>query len=174
MSADELRPLRTTAAVGLISHGRLPVGAGLPARDSVASHRIQGCCSGLLNYIHTSVDADDVLVSKISCAVKSANSDAEWRESAVGFMTVEHSHRVALRDAHREGLTEGLERGLAEGIDRGRQEGLKQGEARGMIRGEARFGKLADILLDEKRIDDLKRAADDAAYRDSLFQEYGL
>lgn len=99
-----------------------------------------------------------MLVSKISCAVKGANSDAEWRESAVGFMTVEHSHRVALRDARREGL--------AEGLDRGRQEGIQQGEAR--------FGKLADILLDEKRIDDLKRAADDAAYRDSLFQEYGL
>ncbi len=122
--------------------------------------------SGLLNYIHTSKPADDVLVSKISCAVKSANSDAKWRESAVGFMTVEHSHRVALRDAHREGVAEGLERGLAEGIE--------QGEARGMIRGEARFGKLADILLDEKRIDDLKRAADDSAYRDALFQEYGL
>ena len=91
-----------------------------------------------------------MLVSKISCAVKGANSDAEWRESAVGFMTVEHSHRVALRDARREGLAEGIQQG------------------------EARFGKLADILLDEKRIDDLKRAADDATYRDALFQEYGL
>ncbi len=114
--------------------------------------------SGLLNYIHTSNTQDDELVRKISTVVDKVNSDAQWRERAMGFMTVEHSHRAGLHQARKEGI----ELGLAEG----RKEGL--------VEGETRFARLADTLLDAGRIDDLKRASNDAAYRDMLFRELGL
>ena len=65
-------------------------------------------------------------------------------------MTVEHSHRAGLSQARKEGI----------------ELGLAEGEARGI--------KLADILLDAGRIDDLKRASNDATYRDALFQEFHL
>ncbi len=76
----------------------------------------------------------------------------------MGFMTVEHSHRAGLNQARKEGMAEGIELGLAEGEARGAE----------------KFAKLADILLDAGRIDDLKRASNDAAYRDTLFQEFHL
>lgn len=110
--------------------------------------------SGLLNYIHTSNTQDDELVRKISTVVDKVNSDAQWRERAMGFMTVEHSHRAGLSQARKEGI----------------ELGLVEGEARGA----EKFAKLADILLDAGRIDDLKRASNDATYRDALFQEFHL
>ena len=36
------------------------------------------------------------------------------------------------------------------------------------------FQKLTSILLDKNLVDELKRAADDEAYRESLYVEYGI
>ncbi len=118
--------------------------------------------SGLLEYIHSGNVQDDALVKKISTVVEKVNSDAQWRERAMGFMTVEHSHRAGLSQARKEGIELGLAEGEARGI------------AKGEAQGEARFAKLADILLDAGRIDDLKRASNDATYRDALFREFHL
>ena len=36
------------------------------------------------------------------------------------------------------------------------------------------FQKLTSILLDKNLVDELKRAADDEAYKESLYVEYGI
>lgn len=72
----------------------------------------------------------------------------------MGFMTLEHSHRAELSIARRMGIEEGMKQGISEG--------------------EARFGRLVDALLEAERIEDLRRAADDQDFRDSLFADLGL
>lgn len=81
----------------------------------------------------------------------------------MGFMTVEHDHRVRMRQATERGLREGLERGLEEG----REQGLEQG----LVQGQALYAGLVDKLLAEGRLDDLKRSAEDAAFRNQLLEE---
>ena len=51
-----------------------------------------------------------------------------------------------------------------------REEGIQIGEARG----EARLLQLNELLLNDNRIDDLKKATADASYRAVLYKEYGL
>lgn len=110
--------------------------------------------AALLNYVHTNAKADDGLIRRIEASVEQANDDERWREDAVGFMTLEHSHRAQLSAATRLGVEEGLRRGVEQG--------------------EARYAALVDLLLEQKRFDDLKRSADDAAYRQSLYEEFDL
>ena len=119
--------------------------------------------SGLLHYIHANAAADDELIQRIDDAVQRANDDAEWRSVAMGFMTVEHDHRVRMRQATERGLREGLERGLEEG----REQGLEQG----LVQGQALYAGLVDKLLAEGRLEDLKRSAEDAAFRNQLLEE---
>ena len=51
-----------------------------------------------------------------------------------------------------------------------REEGIQIGEARG----ENRAFRLNELLLNDNRIDALKKATTDAEYRDILYKEYGL
>lgn len=117
-----------------------------------------GARARLLEYVHTNVAAEDDLIRQIEEAVRRVNADAAWRENAVGFMTVEHDHRVQMRGARKEGLQEGLRLGM----EQGREE-----EA-------ARYSALIDALLDAGRVDDLKRAADDPSFRQSLLEEFHI
>lgn len=118
--------------------------------------------SKLLRYVHTNHASDDGLIHRIEDAVDQTNADAVWRESAVGFMTVEHDHRAQMYGARREGLRLGMEEGLKQGLEQGRKE-----EA-------ARYSTLIDALLDAGRVDDLKRAADDPTFRQSLLEEFHI
>ena len=110
--------------------------------------------SNLLQYIQSSKVGQDSLTQAISDEVDRNNSDSEWRRNAMGFMTVEHSHRVGLRAA--------------------RQEGIEIGLAEGLREGEARNKALIDKLLADDRIDDLKRSTTDEAFCNQLYEEYGL
>ena len=125
--------------------------------------------SNLLHFVESGHASDD-LTEGLASAVKEANDDADWRKRAMGFMTVEHSQRVRLRAARAEGLAEGEAKGREAGLAEGRAEG----EAKGSAEAEARYSKLVDALLNQNRIDDLKRAADDPEYRQTLFSELGL
>ncbi len=100
----------------------------------------------LLNYVHTNAKADDGLIRRIDSSVSRANADHDWREDAVGFMTLEHTHRVRINAATRRG---------------------REVEA-------ARYFALVKALLDGGRSDDLRRAADDEAYRQALFDEFHI
>lgn len=66
------------------------------------------------------------------------------------------------------------EKGILEGIEEGRKIGREIGIKEGIKEGETRFGKLCARLLAEDRQEALKRAAEDEAYREQLYEEYGL
>ena len=55
-----------------------------------------------------------------------------------------------------------------------RMEGIQQGEEQGMQRGISRANRLTQLLLEQNRTDDLKRALEDSEYQDMLFREYDL
>ncbi|MGI6500190.1 MAG: hypothetical protein ACOX1S_04770 [Anaerostipes sp.] len=65
---------------------------------------------------------------------------------------------------------EAKELGLAEGLAKGHTSGL----AEGLTKGESRFSKLTESLLDDNRLDDLKRATKDTTFKAKLYKEYGI
>ena len=64
--------------------------------------------------------------------------------------------------------------GLAEGRSAGLAEGRAAGRAVGRSEGIQHEQKLTKALLNDNRIDDLKRALDDPAFRQKLLEEYGI
>ena len=56
----------------------------------------------------------------------------------------------------------------------GREEGREEGRAEGVSAGIQREQKLTRSLLRDNRLDDLKRALDDPAFRQKLCEEYGI
>lgn len=52
--------------------------------------------------------------------------------------------------------------------------GEVSGEKRGKKQGEKRLNNLNEKLLNDNRIDDLKKAITDESYREKLYKEYGL
>ena len=76
---------------------------------------------------------------------------------------VQKRKNISLREPYRvrrEGLAEGKEEGRNIGIAEGRLEGME------------RLNCLFKMLLKDGRNDDLRRATEDEAYRDKLFDEY--
>lgn len=92
----------------------------------------------------------DPLVARIDAEVERANRDAEWRAEAMGFMTLEQHYRA--REQYAE------------------EQGIEQGQAIG----EARYGRLVEALLAESRLEDLRKASEDAGYRHGLYEELGI
>ena len=115
----------------------------------------------LLRYVRDGKVADS-LTAEIDAAVSVVNDDPARREAIMGFITMEHNMRVHERAARQEGIAEGRAEGRAEGI------------AEGVAKGEARFGALADRLLDDGRIEELRAATADPALLARLYAEYGL
>ena len=56
----------------------------------------------------------------------------------------------------------------------GIQQGIQQGEEQGLQRGISRANRLTQLLLEQNRTEDLKRALEDSGYQDMLFREYDL
>ena len=67
----------------------------------------------------------------------------------------------------KQGVQEGIEQGLQQGIEQGLQQGLQQG----LAQGEDSLADLIKILLNENRLDDLKRISEDPLYRKQLLAE---
>lgn len=61
-------------------------------------------------------------------------------------------------------------RGIAKGIAKG----VAKGKAEGEIEGKNQMALLVKKLLDQGRIDDVKRASEDEVYRDQLIKEFGI
>lgn len=126
-----------------------------------------GCCENpalksLLKYTSKGSVEDDALVEAIDGLVKEANQNREWRKNAMGVMTLEHHMRAHISMARKEGLAKGHAEGLAEGFAEGKEQEDK------------RFSRLIDALFEADRVEDLRRVANDDAYRDKLFQEFGI
>ncbi len=63
-----------------------------------------------------------------------------------------------------------VRQGRAEGKVEGRAEGLSEGR----VEGENRFAKLVQMLIDEGRSEELRRAVSDQNYRKNLYAEVGI
>ncbi len=63
-----------------------------------------------------------------------------------------------------------MERGIKQGIERG----IEQGIERGIEQGKEKLNLLNKKLLEENRIDDLKRSIEDEGYQKKLYEEFGL
>ena len=72
------------------------------------------------------------------------------------------------------GIAIGEERGEKRGIVIGEKRGIAIGERRGEKHGRNEINRLVAILLEENRIDDLKRAVHDEEYQQQLMIEYGI
>ena len=86
----------------------------------------------------------------------------------------EEHMRMEKEESYASGLAEGLEEGLEKGHASGRAEGLEEGLKEGRASGENHMAKLVGLLAAAGRIDDIKQAAADEAYRNVLFAEFGL
>ncbi|MDD3186755.1 MAG: hypothetical protein PHT76_15855, partial [Anaerostipes sp.] len=54
------------------------------------------------------------------------------------------------------------------------EEAKELGRSEGRSEGESRFSRLTEFLLDDNRLDDLKRATKDTTFRTTLYKEYGI
>lgn len=110
----------------------------------------QACEDGtlreVLEYVHSGRAGTDPLVRRLDERVTEANADEEWREAAMGFMTLEMHYGARLAHARREGMAEG----------------------------EARYSKLVERLFADNRASELELAAKDGSYLELLFAEYGI
>lgn len=98
----------------------------------------------LLHYVRTE-RAEGPLSRQIDSFVERYNQDREW---VTRVLTYEQDTEMRCRQARAEGLEEGMEKGMDQ------------------------FGGLVSYLIDEGRLDDAKRAAEDASYRDLLLAEF--
>lgn len=93
------------------------------------------------------------LSREIDEVVAQSNKDRKWVEKVFSISAIEENdarrRRIELRMARAEGLEEGMEQG------------------------QRRFAALADWLIENGRVDDLKRAANDDAFCEELFREMG-
>lgn len=55
-----------------------------------------------------------------------------------------------------------------------RREAIALGEKRGERQGEDRLSRLFRILMDEGRLEDMKKVTEDESFRASLYRYYGL
>ena len=72
------------------------------------------------------------------------------------------------------GEKKGREAGRSEGLEVGREAGRSEGLKAGRTEGENLFADLTSRLIHDSRTDDLLRAANDKAFRNRLYLEYGL
>lgn len=58
--------------------------------------------------------------------------------------------------------------------NRGIAKGIEKGKVEGEIEGKNQMALLVKKLLDQSRIDDVKRVSEDEASRDQLIKEFGI
>lgn len=73
-------------------------------------------------------------------------------------LTYEQETEMRCRRAREEALEQGIEQGMEQGVEQGMD----------------RLGALVGRLIDAGRLDDAKRASEDADYREALLAEFGL
>lgn len=104
--------------------------------------------------------------------------EAYLKETRDTIAREDYIRNVAAAEAAAEGLAkgkaEGLAKGLAEGRAEGLAEGLAEGRSEGKSEGEALMAELVNRLLEDRRFDDIRLAAEDEAARKRLYQEYGI
>ena len=99
---------------------------------------------------------------------------------AVRKLSEDERIRMQLEDAQFKKAWDSYERrqlyedGKAEGLAEGKAEGLAEGKAEGLAEGESKMAGLIQSLMDAGRYDDIKKAVDDASFREGLYKEFGI
>ena len=115
---------------------------------------------------------DDNVLGKLAKDLKEANP--QEIQSDVLY------HRVAsLKEGKldREGekkMNVLLEKYRKKAVEEGMEKGIEKGIEQGMQQGQNRLALLVGQLLNDGRMDDLKRVSYDEAYREKLLKEFGL
>ena len=71
-------------------------------------------------------------------------------------------------------MEEGIKRGRQQGLERGIEQGLEQGMEQGMEQGTEKVNRLIQLLLKQRRMNDIEKAVCDREYQEKLFREFGL
>lgn len=74
----------------------------------------------------------------------------------------------------KDSITVAREEAMRQGLEQGRKQGLEQGLEQGASKGIDRFARLASLLIDAGRLDDLKQASSDPKARERLFDEFDI
>ena len=109
----------------------------------------------LLDYIDGKEPEDD-FTKELDDAVNEVRDNEKWR---LEYMTLQMSYQ------------EKYELGVQDGIELGREQGIEQGIEKGIEQGIDKINRLHDILIEQNRLDDLKRAIKDKEFEKSLMKE---
>ena len=121
--------------------------------------------------LESAVDqAIDECVSKDKIADILVKNRAEVKNMFLTDFDEKKYRKILARDAKEEGRTEGRIEGRIEG----RREGRKEGQEAGRMESRGIINELTKRLIQEGRMEDLKRSLDDHAYQDQMLKEYGL
>ena len=126
----------------------------------------EGPLRSLLKYGAAGEEDGDALVADIAAAVRRANGNAVWRQKGLDMLTYIEDARIQAELIVEEGLGNAYNSGMEEGLAKGMEQGIEQGMDR--------LGALVGRLIDAGRLDDAKRASEDADYREALLAEFGL
>lgn len=58
--------------------------------------------------------------------------------------------------------------------NRGIQKGMQKGIQKGIQQGESRYAALNERLIEQGRMEDLRKAAGSKRYRNQLYKEFGM
>lgn len=139
---------------------------------NASAYRLLGeesALGALLKYVYTNkVNGGDELIERIDAEVDRNNGNEKVITVLVDSLS------VAREQAMIEGEEEGLKRGMEKGMKQGLEKGLKKGLEQGLEQGQDRYAKLADSLIKNDRLDDLKLANSDPEARERFFKEFGI
>ncbi|MDD3747700.1 MAG: hypothetical protein PHD70_14665 [Anaerostipes sp.] len=96
------------------------------------------------------------------------------RADVMKSILTEYDEEFVMKDLQEEAKELGRTEGLTEGLAKGRTVGLTEGLAKGRTEGESRFSRLTEFLLDDNRLNDLKKATKDTTFRATLYKEYKI
>ena len=75
--------------------------------------------------------------------------------------------QMSYQEKYELGVQDGIELGREQGIEQGIEKGIEQGIEKGIDK----INRLHDILIEQNRLDDLKRAIKDKEFEKSLMKE---
>ena len=117
----------------------------------------------LLDYIDGKEPEDD-FTKELDDAVNEVRDNEKWR---LEYMTLQMSYQ----EKYELGVQDGIELGREQGIEQGIEKGIEQGIEKGIEQGIDKINRLHDILIEQNRLDDLKRAIRDKEFEKSLMKE---
>lgn len=99
-------------------------------------------------------------------------------EAAVTMFDVTAEENIRLqceaRQRYEEDRASLLASGMRQGMELGMEQGLEQGIKQGIKQGTERYATLNQLLLKEKRYEEIARAAEDETYRNHLYKKYHI